>query len=203
MRLSTTASRVKFPRSISTNDRGRGSMSAEVGITAVPSFVGRRVVVQEEAVNHRVGAARPEGTAQRSGPHGRRVLFPIGCVQNVPLACATPERIRNRWIAGMASGAHVSHVLRSVVSQSGVIAGGVSSVPQVTEASRAWWSRQRRSPRDANGVVEPHCARSNLDQWWQTRIARRVRSGPVVWAERGGGGPRLLFYSAICHPESR
>ena len=40
-------------------------MSAEVGITAVPSFVGRRVVVQEEAVNHRVGAARPEGTAQR------------------------------------------------------------------------------------------------------------------------------------------
>ena len=36
-------------------------MSAEVGVIAVPSFVCRRVVVEEEAVDHRFGSARPEG----------------------------------------------------------------------------------------------------------------------------------------------
>ena len=50
------------------------------------------------------------------GPHGSRVSFPMGCVQNVRLTCATPERIRNRWLAGMASNAHAPHVVRSLVS---------------------------------------------------------------------------------------
>ena len=72
------------------------------------------------------------------GPLGGWVSFPMGCVQNVRLTCATPERIRNRWLAGMASNAHAPHVVRSLVSQSGVIAGGALSVPQATEAPRAW-----------------------------------------------------------------
>ena len=40
-------------------------MSAEVGVTAVPSFVCRRVDVENEAIDHRVGAARPEGASRR------------------------------------------------------------------------------------------------------------------------------------------
>ena len=100
------------------------------------------------------------------GPLGSRVSFPMGCVQKVPLTCATPERIRNRCIAGMASSAHASHSARSLVSHSGVIAGGVpiERTPSSPRRRGRGEAGVRRTPLDANGVVEPHCACSNLYQ---------------------------------------
>ena len=39
-------------------------VSAKVRIAAVPSFVRRRIIIQEKAINNRVGSARSKGTAQ-------------------------------------------------------------------------------------------------------------------------------------------
>ena len=39
-------------------------VSAKVRIAAVPSFVCRRIIIQEKAINNRVGSARSEGAAQ-------------------------------------------------------------------------------------------------------------------------------------------
>ena len=39
-------------------------VSAKVRIAAVPSFMCRRIIIQEKAINNRVGSARSKGTAQ-------------------------------------------------------------------------------------------------------------------------------------------
>ena len=167
-------------------------VSAEVGVATTPLFVPRLVVGEEKAIDHRVGSSRSEGASQRwaSWEAG---FVPGGCVQNLPLTCVTPARVRNRWIVGMTPRVHVLYVLRPLVSQPGVTSGGGLAVPQVTEASRTWRSRRRRISRGANGVADPHCECSSLYQWWQMRTARRVRSGPVVWDGRGGAGRLSCF----------
>ena len=69
------------------------------------------------------------------GPDGSRVSLPTGCVQNDPLMCAMPERVRNRWRVGMTSRAHVFHIAGSLSPQSGATWGGGVAEPHALDAS--------------------------------------------------------------------
>ena len=58
---------------------------------------------------------------------------------------------------------------------------------------------------EEGGVDSPHCARFSLCQWWQIRIASRMRSGPVAWDGKGGLGRFIAFALpyAVRSPDAR